>query len=145
MPQPKFLIAGVLIIGAISYLMFSGINSSMVYYHTVTELLDQAEGLKGRGVRLSGHVDVGSIDRNDKENRLRFLVVEQATGKTVPVNYSGIIPDTFKDAAEVVVEGKYDLQKGEFQAHVLLAKCPSKYEREEYEGGYEGKVAAPAT
>jgi len=145
MPQPKFLIAGVLIIGAISYLMFSSINSSMVYYHTVTELLEKAESLAGQGVRLSGHVAPGSIDRNDKEKRLQFLVLEKATQKTIPVTYSGIVPDTFKDAAEVVVEGKYDVQQGEFQAHVLLAKCPSKYEREEYEGGYDGQVAAPAS
>ena len=145
MPQPKFLIAGILIIGAISYLMFSSINSSMVYYHTVTELLVKAESLQGQGVRLSGHVAPGSIDRNDKEKRLQFLVLEKATEKTIPVTYSGIVPDTFKDAAEVVVEGKYDVQQGEFQAHVLLAKCPSKYEREEFEGGYDGQAAAPAS
>jgi len=46
---------------------------------------------------------------------------------TLPVDYHGIIPDTFVDGAEVVVEGslKHD---GTFVAHMLLAKCPSKYE-----------------
>ena len=71
-------------------------------------------------------------------------MLEKATKKTIRVTYSGIVPDTFKDAAEVVVEGKYDLESGLFTAHVLLAKCPSKYEREEFEKGSEGRPAAPA-
>jgi cytochrome c-type biogenesis protein CcmE len=49
-------------------------------------------------------------------------------GATLPVRYTGIVPDTFKDEAEVVVEGVLNPDKASFQAHTLLAKCPSKYE-----------------
>ncbi|HSR54387.1 MAG TPA: cytochrome c maturation protein CcmE [Acidobacteriota bacterium] len=139
MPNAKFIIAGVVILGAISYLMFSGINNSMVYYYTVPELLDQGASLEGRGLRLSGHVLPGSIERNDQLDQVKFLTVDHATEKTVAVVYEGIIPDTFKDRAEVVVEGRFDSSAKVFHANTLLAKCPSKYESEEGMEGYEGE------
>ena len=46
---------------------------------------------------------------------------------TLAVYYRGIIPDTFVDGADVVVEGQLQ-PDGVFAAHTLLAKCPSKYE-----------------
>ncbi|NIV47932.1 MAG: hypothetical protein GWN46_14570, partial [Gammaproteobacteria bacterium] len=46
---------------------------------------------------------------------------------TLAVHYHGIIPDTFVDGADVVVEGQLQ-SDGVFSAHTLLAKCPSKYE-----------------
>jgi cytochrome c-type biogenesis protein CcmE len=127
-PDLKFLIAGGLIIGGISYLMFSGIDGSMVYYYTVTELDQQSEQLSGKGVRISGHVQPGSILRDEHGSRVDFVVYERDTSLTIPVAYSGTIPDTFKDDAEVVVEGVYDSDSPVFQANTLLAKCPSKYE-----------------
>ncbi len=130
MPHPKFLIAGALILGSVCYLMFSGINDSTVYYYTVTELKAKPE-LAGRGLRLSGHVTPGSIKRNDAQAQVDFLVYDMSNGETIPVVYQGIIPDTFKDNAEVVVEGTYDAfdeDETPFKATTLLAKCPSKYE-----------------
>ena len=137
MPPTKFLVAGALILGAISYLVFSGANNSMVYYYTVSELLEKAQDLSDQGVRVSGHVSPGSIQRDDPKGKVDFLVMERATSKSIPVTYEGIIPDTFKDDAEVVVEGRYALGENRFHANVLLAKCPSKYEAAD---GYEGKT-----
>ena len=60
------------------------------------------------------------------------------------VNYHGIIPDTFVDGADVVVEGALSTD-GTFDAHTLLAKCPSKYESaDEYPdaGATAGSAAA---
>ena len=45
MPRLKFIVVGALILGAISYLMFSGISDSMVYYYTVSEALDMEQEL----------------------------------------------------------------------------------------------------
>ena len=127
LPALKFLVAGSLIIGGICYLMFSGINNALVYYYTLTELETQAADLKGRGVRVSGHVQTGSIVRGANSS-VDFVVLERDTGKTLSVHYKGIIPDTFKDEAEVVVAGLFDTGAHPFQADTLLAKCPSKYE-----------------
>jgi len=43
MPHLKFLVVGALVLGAVTYLMFSGISDSMVYYYTVSETREQAE------------------------------------------------------------------------------------------------------
>ena len=46
--------------------------------------------------------------------------------------YAGIVPDTFRDEADVVLEGEVG-SNGLFRAETLLAKCPSKYEGQSYE------------
>jgi cytochrome c-type biogenesis protein CcmE len=127
-PHAKFLIAGGLIVAGLGYLMFSGIANSMVYYHTLSELHEQGARLEGRGIRISGHVQPGSILRDSTGSRVEFVVFEKDSDRTLPVAYQGLIPDTFKDDAEVVVEGIYDPASPVFQAGTLLAKCPSKYE-----------------
>lgn len=127
-PHAKFIVAGTLIVAGISYLMFSGLDGSMVYYHTLGEIQNQEARLDGKGIRVSGHVQPGSIQRDDTGMRVQFLVYERETQRTFPVAYTGMIPDTFKDDAEVVVEGTYHSGAPVFEATTLLAKCPSKYE-----------------
>ncbi|MDA2928898.1 cytochrome c maturation protein CcmE [Acidobacteria bacterium AH-259-O06] len=128
MPHLKFMVAGTLILGAICYLMFSGINDSMVYYYTVSELMNKAEEIPGKGVRVSGYVSPGTIRGESTQSKVEFVMFEKESDRTLPVVYQGIIPDTFKDNAEVVVEGTYRPEEEVFEATVLLAKCPSKYE-----------------
>ncbi len=128
MPRLKFIVVGALMLGAISYLMFSGISDSMVYYYTVSEALDMEQELSNRGIRVSGYVQAGSIKKDNSQSQVEFLVFEKESDQTLPVIYQGIIPDTFKDNAEVLVEGMYRSEEGRFHANVLLAKCPSKYE-----------------
>ncbi|MEE8462576.1 MAG: cytochrome c maturation protein CcmE [Acidobacteriota bacterium] len=128
MPRLKFIIVGTIMLGAISYLMFSGISDSMVYYYTVSEALDMEQELSNRGIRVSGYVQAGSIKKDNSQSQVEFLVFEKESDQTLPVIYQGIIPDTFKDNAEVLVEGMYRSEEGRFHANVLLAKCPSKYE-----------------
>lgn len=127
-PHAKFLFAGALIIGGICYLMFSGINDSMVYYYTVTEVQQQGVRLGDEGIRVNGHVRPGTIEKDQSGTRVDFVVFEKATDHSMAVTYEGLIPDTFKDNAEVVVEGVYDPSSKHFKATTLLAKCPSKYE-----------------
>ena len=128
MPHLKFIVAGGFILSAITFLMFSGISDSMVYYYTVSEALDMEQELSNRGIRVSGYVQAGSIQKDNSQSQVEFLVFEKESDQTLPVIYQGIIPDTFKDNAEVLVEGMYRSEEGRFHANVLLAKCPSKYE-----------------
>jgi cytochrome c-type biogenesis protein CcmE len=46
--------------------------------------------------------------------------------RALPVAYSGVVPDIFKDGRQVVVEGALG-RDGTFEATTLLAKCPTKY------------------
>ena len=128
LPAPKFIVAGLLIVGAVSYLMVSGFDDTMVYYYTLSELEEKKSDLAGVGLRIHGHVSSGTIRIDRERSQVDFLVMEKETTHTLPVTYQGIIPDTFKDGAEVVVEGTYQADRHHFQATILMAKCPSKYE-----------------
>ena len=123
----KFIIAIVLIAGALSYLVFAGVKDTMVYYLTISELEAKTPSIYGDRVRVSGTVVPGTIVK-DSAGNLKFSITDG--DKIIDVSYRGIVPDIFKDDVEAVVEGKYTENK-EFKADVLLAKCPTKYESDE--------------
>jgi cytochrome c-type biogenesis protein CcmE len=110
-----------------AYLAYSGARSSMAYYLTVGELLDRSTALKEADIRLSGLVATGSIAHDPVAGMLAFQVTDGV--RILPVRYRGVVPDAFKDGAEVVVEGRFDGRT--FTAVRLFAKCPSKFETEE--------------
>lgn len=125
--KKKFVIGVTIVVVAIGYLGFMGFQGSAMYYYRVGELLDMGSEAYDRGLRISGTVLAGSIDRDLASLTVEFTVVEE--GETLPVVYTGVIPDTFKDDADVVVEGEL-ARSGVFQAKTILMKCPSKYEPE---------------
>lgn len=123
MKQRKFIFAGVVIVLAIGYLIFSALQSTTMYYLTVGELKAKGEVIYDEPVRLGGKVLDGTIDFNRDTRVLRFTVTD---GKeNLPVVYSGVVPDAFKPDADVILEGKFS--GSAFEAKTLLAKCPSKY------------------
>jgi cytochrome c-type biogenesis protein CcmE len=117
-------IVALVIVGAIGYLVYNGLGTS-VYYQTVSEL--QAGTGHGQQIRLAGNVVDGSIRREEGSSAVRFAVAD-ASGN-LPVVYSGVVPDIFGPGIEVVVEGKYNPSTG-FVADTMLAKCPSKFDTE---------------
>ena len=131
---------GVILV-AVVYVMITGMRDTMLYYYTVSEVTAQQDVLTGEPLRVAGQVVAGSID-SDASGLLHRFVIEEG-GKTIPVVYNDIVPDTFQDNAEAVVEGILD-QHGTFQATFLMAKCPSKYEAEtDYAKYREAGVVAP--
>lgn len=124
-PQLKFVLIGVGVIASMALLIFVGTQGSGVgYYMSVSEFL-AAEDTSRLGLRVNGKVVHGTIERQDTGQDVRFQMTEG--GAILAVNYHGIVPDTFVDGADVVVEGALQTS-GTFSAHTLLAKCPSKYE-----------------
>ena len=123
----KFIIAILIIAGAISYLVFSGVKNTMVYYLTIDELQAKVPEVYGERVRVSGTVVPGTIIKENNSD-IKFQITDGTS--VIDVKYSGIIPDIFADDVEAVVEGNYTDQKV-FIADVLLAKCPTKYESDE--------------
>ena len=121
------MIAILVVVSAFGFLGFNAFKSASMYYLTPTELLARGEEAYNDEVRLSGTVVDGTIER-DAGNVYRFTVADD-DGVTIPVVYKGVVPDTFKEDAEVVVEGELTTD-GIFEANNLLAKCPSKYEPE---------------
>lgn len=123
----KILIAVAVMVTAGGYLAYSGARSSMAYYLTVGELLDRAATVQDSDLRVSGKVALGSVRWDQVSGLLQFTATDGS--RTVPIVYRGVVPDTFKPGADVVVEGRYDGRR--FTAVRLFAKCPSKFEAKE--------------
>lgn len=121
----SFLLAGIAILGAVIYLVYANTQANAVYYMTVSELKHCSTSCTAQSVRVAGFVQPGSIHHDDQNNVVTFTVVDN--GQTLPVTYSGVVPDIFGPNIQVVVEGHYTGQ-GPFQAQNLLAKCPSKFQ-----------------
>lgn len=127
----RALVGAVIILGSIGWLAWTGIKNDGVYYQTVAEYAQDAAQNPHKGVRVTGLVVAGTIQTAPDQKTVRFTMRdEKQPARTLAVVYSGIIPDTFKAGRQVVVEGRRDSQ-GVFEADVLLAKCPSKYEARE--------------
>jgi cytochrome c-type biogenesis protein CcmE len=119
----SFVLAGVVILGAVAYLIFANTQSNSAYDMTVSQL-KQCSACAAQMVRVEGTVQRGSIQRNDATQRLSFVISDGS--QSLPVVYTGVVPDIFNAGIQVVVEGRYQTQ-GAFQAQTLLTKCPSKF------------------
>jgi cytochrome c-type biogenesis protein CcmE len=83
----------------------------------------------GESYDLTGKVAEGSVERDG--NRLSFEVTDRGDGSaSIPVDYSGAVPDPFREGREVIVTG--ELREGTFVAErdSLVTKCPSKFAEE---------------
>lgn len=72
---------------------------------SVSELKFQAASFYSQQVRVEGRIAPGSTDWNDKAQVIRFALTDEKESLTVV--YQGVVPDTFKPGAELVVEGVY--------------------------------------
>lgn len=122
----KFLVLGVGILATMGTLLIVGMSGpgGLAYFLTVSEFV-AAPDRHSDSVKVNGKVAEGSIERAPGGQDVAFQLTDGSAA--LPVTYHGIIPDTFVDGADVVVEGRMNPQ-GTFEAHTLLAKCPSKYE-----------------
>lgn len=113
----------VLIVLSLAYLVYGGIQQGATYWVTVGELRQRAHALPSR-VRLGGTVAAGTVRWDAEHRHLAFVITDGAN--TLPVRYSGVVPDIFAEGRQVVVEGGV-ARDGAFDATTLLAKCPTKY------------------
>ncbi len=121
----KFLIGGLLILGAIAYVTISSFQSNAIYYLTLKELNTQRSTIINQPVRVNAPLDKSSIQFDDKTLTLKFNMKDGDL--ILPVVYKGVKPDTFEQGESVVAEGKLG-SDGVFTASTILVKCPSKYE-----------------
>jgi cytochrome c-type biogenesis protein CcmE len=137
----KILLSVLVISGAGAYLLADTLFAdpeALTYFHTADEVLTRPAEFGGKRIRMGGHVEKGSILQRKGTLEYRFEVKPiagmlkhpEARDRTVTVTYSGVVPDTFKDDAEVIVTGQLG-SDGVFAAQDLVAKCPSKYEAAE--------------
>jgi cytochrome c-type biogenesis protein CcmE len=110
---------------AFGVLMYTTMGESMQYYKYVDEVMAQPEAWHGKTLQVHGYVVPGS--RMVKPASLDYTFDMHRNGKTIKAYYTGVVPDTFKDDAEVVLTGHLQ-PDGSFKATEMTAKCPSKYE-----------------
>lgn len=146
----KFIIGGLLIVGAVVYLIFSSLQGTSQYFLTVSELNARGAAIVGRDVRVSGAVIGDTIQYDPQTLSLTFAVanipgdqkvIDEMGGlakvlhqavidpkaERLQVIYTGVKPDLLRGEAQAIMTGKLD-QDGKFQASELLLKCPTKYE-----------------
>lgn len=121
--RPALFVAGLAgFVLALAYLVYGGIQQGATYWVTVGELRSMTA--PPSRVRLGGTVTSGSVVWDRSHEHLRFAVTDGA--ESIPVRYSGVVPDIFAEGRQVVVEGTI-MPDGSFDATTLLAKCPTKY------------------
>jgi cytochrome c-type biogenesis protein CcmE len=80
----------------------------------------------GKKLQLHGYIVPDSVFVNKRTLEYRFKV--QSNGHIVDARYTGVVPDTFKDDAEVVLKGTLAQDGYTVAPNGVMAKCPSKYE-----------------
>ncbi len=126
--KTKIAIAFTIVASLLIWLTISGFNENMQYYKKIEDLNSVTAAELSKGLRVKGFLVPGSVE--PQPNSLeRFFVIEE-DGHKLRVHYDKEPPDTFKDGAEVLVEGRMT-EEGYFRAEMLMAKCPSKYESTE--------------
>lgn len=131
MKNGRFYVGLVGVALVVTYLVWTGISDTMVYYLTPTELVAKVAedpSFHSVGVKVSGQVVSGSYHQGEGELVHLFQIHDiEHPEVSFPVRYEGVLPDTFTDATEVVLEGRFG-EDGIFQAKTLLTKCGSRYE-----------------
>lgn len=120
----RVIVTSAIIAILLGYLIYYQFGSALVVpYRNVSDVVGN-EGLSGKQVKIAGKVVKGSLEKSKTEVRYRFKIGD---GKAeLPVVYEKVLPSSFKESGEVIVEGVYE-PGAEFKAKMLLVKCPSKY------------------
>jgi cytochrome c-type biogenesis protein CcmE len=113
----------VLAVSVIVALVLNAFQSNMVFFFSPTQVAN-GEAPTNRAFRIGGLVEEGSIKREADGLTTRFVVTD--TAMTIPVTYTGILPDLFKEGKGVVAEGKLG-PDGLFSATQVLAKHDENY------------------
>ena len=118
-----WIVAGVAALGVATALVLNAFQSNMVFYLTPTQVATN-EAPRDRAFRVGGLVEEGSLVREKDALTVRFKVTDSA--KTIPVVFTGILPDLFKEGKGVVAQGRLAAD-GTFKANEVLAKHDENY------------------
>jgi len=138
----KIAVTAVVLLSAFGGLLWYSLRQDTAYYKHVDEVMTSPEQWRGKALQLHGFVVKGTWEQ--KPNTLQYQFKVENKGSVVHASYTGILPDTFKDEAEVVLKGRL-MTDGNFQVEPngVMAKCPSKYE--EAKPGYDLKSKIPSS
>ena len=118
----SIILAGLAILGLAAGLVLYALRDAIVFFYTPSEIAEK--GVQpGQRFRLGGLVERGSLTKGEGTT-VTFMVTD--TIKSLPVSYTGQLPDLFREGQGVVAEGRLDAG-GTFLADTVLAKHDEKY------------------
>ena len=115
------IVGGLAALGAATALVLTAFQENLVFFFTPSQVAAN-EAPQGRTFRIGGMVEKGSVQRSGIE--VRFVVTD--TAKSIPVVYSGALPDLFREGKGVVAQGQLGAD-GVFRAREVLAKHDENY------------------
>ena len=118
---------------AFAGLMWSTLRDGTEYFKHVDEVMTNPQQWEGKPLQLHGYVVPGSIMKRQDTLEYKFKVQnnparDASQGHVVEASYTGIVPDTFKGEAEVVLKGRLGPTGFQTDPNGVMAKCPSKYQ-----------------
>jgi cytochrome c-type biogenesis protein CcmE len=121
----KFAALIVIVVGTLVWLATAGMSENQTYYKDLAELGRMGDHAYGKRLRVGGDVEAGSIQHVG--NQVRFVLLQEKLKLKVAYTGTDPLPDTFKDGAQALADGKLD-KDGVFRAAKIQAKCASKYQ-----------------
>lgn len=117
------IVTGLVALGIASALVLNAFQSNMVFFFSPSQVAAQ-EAPRERHFRIGGLVEEGSIQRDENTLQVSFVVTDLA--QKIPVTYTGLLPDLFREGKGVVAQGKLGAD-GVFRADQVLAKHDENY------------------
>jgi len=114
------IVAGVAAAAVLATLAF---EENLLYFYSPSQVAG-GEAPRGRTFRVGGLVTTGSVQRTDGSLEIRFVVTDNR--ESIPVRYTGLLPDLFREGQGVIAHGRL-AESGEFVADEVLAKHDENY------------------
>ena len=119
----KIAVTLVVLAGALGGLMYTTLAQGTEYYIHVDEVMKDPAAWQGKRLQLHGYV----TDLRQRPDSLDYKFQVKYNGKIIDARYTGVVPDTFKNDAEVVLKGQLGPDGFAVEPNGVMAKCPSKY------------------
>jgi cytochrome c-type biogenesis protein CcmE len=117
------IVAGLATLGVASALVLNAFQSNLVFFFSPSQIVAKEAPIE-RNFRIGGLVEEGSLKRDGQSLTVNFVVTDMA--QRIPVSYTGMLPDLFKEGKGVVAQGKLG-PDGVFHAEQVLAKHDENY------------------
>ena len=137
-----FIVVGLAGLAVAIGLIANAFNQNLVFFFSPSDVQAKQAPIN-RDFRLGGLVEEGSLKREDDGLTVHFIVTDNAN--TIPVTFTGILPDLFREGQGVVAQGKLN-ENGVFMAKEVLAKHDESYMPPEVQDALDkAKQSASAT
>ncbi len=116
-------VTGLAALGVAVALVLNAFQSNLVFFFSPTQVVND-EAPRGRAFRVGGLVEPGSVRRSERDLTVTFVITD--TAQRIPVTYTGLLPDLFREGEGVVAQGRLG-DDGVFRADQVLAKHDENY------------------